>query len=213
MTVRLTRLTIGDRPEAWAAAGFDLRSDSLVIGQLTIDFEADRAGEGILDWTFGSSESHDDVDELDGLRTSVVALSDTPPEPVTHPNGASSADHVVVLTSDVERSLVAFRRIGLRELRRREATVAGSPVVQVFLRPGEVIVELVGPPDPDPSGSAATFFGLAVITPSIDGLEAVLGERVGPVRPAVQPGRRRRSVRHAELGISVPLLFLSPEGE
>lgn len=49
-----------------------------------------------------------------------------------------------------------------------------------------------------------------MVTEDIDALAQALGTKVGRVKDAVQPGRRIVTLRHQELGISVPIAFMSP---
>jgi hypothetical protein len=80
---------------------------------------------------------------------------------------------------------------------------------QVFFRPGEAIIELVGPPTPE--GTApARFFGLAFTVADLDATAAYLGEHLGQPKDAVQPGRHIATVRSAA-GLGVPVAFMTPE--
>jgi hypothetical protein len=46
--------------------------------------------------------------------------------------------------------------------------------------------------------------------PDLDATAAALGERLGAVKDAVQPGRRIATLRR-QAGAGVPLAFMSPE--
>jgi hypothetical protein len=77
-----------------------------------------------------------------------------------------------------------------------------------FRRLGPAVLEVV---ERDDLGSdVARFWGLATVVISIEELAERLGDRLGPIKDAVQPGRRIASLR-ADAGISVPLAFMSPE--
>ena len=81
--------------------------------------------------------------------------------------------------------------------------------MQTFFRAGEVIVELIGPAEA--SGTdPATFFGLAYTVDDLDGTARLLGEHLGRVKDAVQPGRQIATLRHKEVGMSVATAFMSP---
>jgi hypothetical protein len=80
---------------------------------------------------------------------------------------------------------------------------------QRFFRLGPVILELIGQPGehrPEP----ASFWGLALTVDDIDVTAALLGDHLGPVSDAVQPGRRIATLRHDALDIPVPIAFLTP---
>lgn len=131
---------------------------------------------------------------------------------------ASSAfvriDHVVVATPDLARTVAALEA-GLGEPCKRIRTLptgSGANLHQAFFRVGEVIVEVVGPPavDPDPlaAGAPATFGGLVLVAADLDAVCARLGPSlVSPARPAVQPGRRIATARHA-LGLGLPVALM-----
>ena len=77
---------------------------------------------------------------------------------------------------------------------------------------GEVILEVVGPPEPDPARvrDPARFFGLAVTVASLDAAYDRLGpDLLSPPKPAVQPGRSIATVR-AAAGLQVALALMTP---
>jgi hypothetical protein len=117
-------------------------------------------------------------------------------------------DHIVLLTPDQPRTTAAFESIGLHPRRTRETDQYGAPFVQTFFRAGEVVVELIGPAEATDDGPAR-FFGLAYTVSDIDATKTLLGDHLGNVKDAVQPGRRISTLRHKELGISVATAFMS----
>jgi hypothetical protein len=158
---------------------------------------------GITSWSL-AGRGHGDID---GLATRWVRETPGAHEPGTHRNGALRLDHVVVTTPDLERTEAALEAAGIRCRRVRDAQTAGSPVRQAFFRIGEVILEVVGPPQP--SGDApAAFWGLVAVVDDLDAVAASLGEAIGSVRDAVQPGRRIATIRPAA-GAGVALAFIS----
>jgi hypothetical protein len=129
-----------------------------------------------------------------------------------HPNGCVGIDHVVVRTPDLSRTLGALERAGLELGRTRDVPGAHPPLVQGFLPLENALVELVGPREPDAAeGRApASFWGLTLVVADLDATAELLGDRVGPVRDAVQPGRRIATVRASATSIRTPLAFMSP---
>jgi hypothetical protein len=205
----INAIDIADPPEAWAGAGFTVGDDAMcVVGQVRLRLvgrDGDR--KRILSWSLRGVPAG--TESLDGL---VTTTSDEPmPSPVTHPNGAVLIDHVVITTPDVERTIGALNAAGLATLRTRNVDAAqyGFEARQTFFRLGEVILELIGPNEPQGDGPAA-FFGLAYTVSDIDALPALYGEHLGRVKDAVQPGRRITTLRHKELGLSVATAFMSP---
>lgn len=199
---QLRTVVLGDRPEAWRAAGFDVSgSGALRLGATTVLL--DGSGGGFVSWHL------DGIDEdLDGLPSRAV---DGGPAPAVHPNGIVRLDHVVVRTGDCGRTIAAFTGAGLTERGGRSTSSYGAPMRQTFFWAGDVIVELVGPDVGEPStDEPTTVFGLALVAGDLDATAAVLGPLLGTPKAAVQPGRRIAGLRGRDLGISLPLAVMSP---
>ena len=87
----------------------------------------------------------------------------------------------------------------------REVETDDGPLRQGFFRLGEVILEVVehariedGP---------ARFWGITFAVRDLEAAAHLLGDRLGSIRDAVQPGRRIATVRReAELGLPVALI-------
>lgn len=206
MVASVVSLRVGDEPDAWRAAGFNVRDDETVIGSVRIRF--DRSGGGITAWSLFHPDEQPGARSLDGLTTELV---DELPEVVatTHPNTAVGLDHIVISTPDIDRTTAAFGSLGVVARRTRDTTAADAPLRQRFFRMG-TIIEVIGPPEPGPRDGAARFWGLALVAPDLDAVAAVLGPRLGRIKDAVQPGRRIATVRTDDLGIGVPIAFMTP---
>jgi len=206
----INALVIADPPDAWAGAGFTVDDDgTCVVGQVRLQLvgrEGDR--KRIQSWSL--RDIPDGTTAIDGLAT--TASDDPMPSAVTHPNGVELIDHLVILSPDVDRTVAALNDVGLDTLRTRNVDPEqyGFEARQTFFRLGEVILELIGPNEPQGDGPAA-FFGLAYTVSDIDALPARYGEHLGRVKDAVQPGRRITTLRHKEFGMSVATAFMSPE--
>jgi catechol 2,3-dioxygenase-like lactoylglutathione lyase family enzyme len=223
--VTLDELTIADAPEAWRDCGFEVAGEECVVGKVRIRFAPREGARGIVGWSLRRLESTD----LDGLPTSRSEGSDTQLFPHTgnscvsssdievnaHPNGVSGLDHVVAISSDLDRTVAALQAAGL-DLRRirEEPTPAGAPR-QAFFRVGEPILEVVQEPTAATARSGgdrpAFFWGLAFVAPDLDETVAFLGERASESRPAVQPGRRIATLRRSA-GLGLPVALMSPLG-
>ena len=199
----LTALEIADEPATWRDAGFDVDDDGTCrIGSIAVHLRPEEGKKGIRAWAF------DEVDagEVSGIRTS------SEPAPATggeHPNGTVSIDHVVVLSPDLERTIADFRAMGMEPKSERRTDTYGAPMKQVFFRPGEAIVELIGAEEPSGDGPCK-FFGIALTVADIDATKARWGEHLGEPKDAVQPGRRIATVRKT-LGLKTAVAVMTPE--
>jgi hypothetical protein len=206
MAAVLTELLVGDEPSAWEGAGFTVDGDHSVVGSVTIRFAGSEGGRGILGWTLaGVGEASD----IDGLATTSGTAPPQGGAGGPHPNGVVALDHIVVVTPDLDRTMTTLESLGIEARRIREVGTPDAPRRQVFFWLGEPILELVGGAGADGEGPAR-FWGLACTTDDIDATATHLGERVGRVKDAVQPGRRITTLRHRELDMSVPVAFMSP---
>jgi hypothetical protein len=177
----LAALDVAGDAGAWRAGGFTVDDDGTIrAGHLEL-----RTGvgeKGIAAWH----------------------LADAPiAEPATHPNGTTLLDHLVVFTGDPARTTNAYADLGLPPRRVREL---GNGTTQTFFRAGEVIIELVGP-IPDVAGER--YWGLAFTVADLDACAAMFGAACGAIKDAVQPGRRIATLRHRDLGLTVPIAFMS----
>jgi len=205
--VTIDELTVADPPGAWAALGFELDGDTCVVGDVRIRLAGTEAGKGLTGWSlrgFGGGE-------LDGLPTA-RSEGPSPAEQPQHPNGIAAIDHVVAISSDLDRTVAALEAAGL-DLRRvrEEPTPAGAPR-QAFFRLGAVILEVVQAPEEaiERTGGdrPAFFWGLAFVASDLDSTVAGLEDRVSEIRPAVQPGRRIATLRRSA-GLSVPVALMT----
>jgi hypothetical protein len=197
-TPTIAELVVGDEPSVWRQLGFAVEGDQATIGTTTVRLAG--GGGGLRAWSLRDVATTD----LDGLDTSPAAAP--PAQPAEHPNGALRLDHVVVSTPDLARTFAALEAGGLDLRRLREHS---DTVHQGFFRLGEVILEVVGPPQPA-GDEPARFWGLVAVVPDVDALasEADAG-LLGEPTAAVQEGRRIVTVRRAA-GLSVAFAFITP---
>ena len=186
----------GERPGA---------DDRRTIGTPDSDSGADDARRGIVGWALSGVPTEMDGAIVDGgLATTVV--EPLGPLFASHDLGASGLDHVVVMTSDLERTTGAI------------ADATGSPLKRIrevgtmrqgFHRvgPGGLIVEVVERPE-IPEGPGR-FWGLVINVDDLDGAcERIGSGRVSPPKDAVQPGRRIATVRD-DVGLGLPVALMT----
>jgi hypothetical protein len=206
--VTIDELTVADEPSAWAELGFAIEGDTCVIGEVRIRLAGQSTGKGLIGWSLRGVERT----ELDGLATE-RSERDPPGDLASHPNGITALDHVVAISSNLDRTVTALREAGL-DLRRvrEEPTPAGAPR-QAFFRLGAEILEVVqAPPEAiERTGGdrPAFFWGLAFVAPDLEDTVARLGEHASEVRDAVQPGRRIATLRRSA-GLALPVALMTP---
>jgi hypothetical protein len=194
----LAELICGDEPAAWERLGFALQEGATVrLG--TVRVRLDGGGGGLRGWTLRGEDGAASVAGVP-TRWSGDATGDEVPR-MAHPNGATSVDHVVLLTNSRDRTCGELVGAGGDE--RRRAEPPSVPVPMAFVRMGDVIVEVAE------AGGAPRLWGLAVAVDDLDASAALLGGALGAVRPAVQPGRMIATVRR-EAGLGAALAFMSP---
>lgn len=201
----LTRLRLADAPDLWADLGFAVEGRTVRIG--AVEVELDGNGHGITGWRMAGLPPH--VVDLDGIG---VERGDVEPASIdpapSHPNGVTSIDHLVMATPDLQRTLKALSAAGLdlRRVRDAGSDREGRLRQQAFFWLGEVILEVVGPAEPAGTG-ASTLWGLA-LTGDLSTAGALLGPRLRPPKPAVQPGRTIATLDRGA-GSSVPIVIMS----
>jgi hypothetical protein len=196
MGPELVELSVADQPQRWEALGFVVNDQRVDLGAIRITLGA--SGEGITGWAINGIPP---TDAIDGLSTT---NGSPPPKPITHPNGATGIDHIVITTPDFERTSAALAAAGMELRRVRDA----GGFRQGFRRLGPAILELVERPNA-PAGPA-TFWGLVVIVSDLDALADRLGDDLGPIKEAVQPGRQIATLRPSA-GLTEAVAFMDPE--
>jgi catechol 2,3-dioxygenase-like lactoylglutathione lyase family enzyme len=165
---------------------------------------------GILSWTLAGTPD-ESVTDVDGLATAHGEPPNLRGLAASHLIGATSIDHLVVMTPDVDRTVDAVERVlGLRLRRTREGEAYGRPVRQAFFRMGDVVLEVVGAPTAEADGGGARFFGVAFTLISLPEAAAFLGDLMSEPQPAVQSDRMISTIRSAA-GLAVPVALMSPE--
>jgi catechol 2,3-dioxygenase-like lactoylglutathione lyase family enzyme len=195
--ITIDEIRVGDSPDAWRDAGFTVDGDICVVDGIRIRLSGSLRG--ITDWTLHGIPA--EVSEIDGVPT--AASSAEPGEPSNHANGVTGIDHVVLMTPDLSRTTAALNVLGLQVRRERDA----RPFRQAFLKLGGVILEVVGPQEPGPG--ATHLWGLTFCVDDLDATAEFLGDRIGRVKDAVQPGRRIATLRGEPIGISPAVAFMS----
>ncbi len=198
-------LRIGGPIGPWRSVGFAVSEDGRCrVG--AVELRIGEPGSGLLGWTL-TGDGEGDLDGIPTERTGEAGVAahagDAPP----HPNTAVSVDHVVLRSADPRATFAALADAGM--LLRGERVAGGEDrrMLQGFFRHGEAIIEVVGP-DPPLARAPSALWGLTVTVADIDACAALLGERLGAIRPAVQAGRRIATVAR-ESGLGVPLAVMS----
>jgi hypothetical protein len=197
--VELAALRVADPPERWQALGFTVAGSSMWLGGIEVELGV--AGRGIVGWRLRGTDSGPEIDGLPTEGAGPLPENDAG----SHPNGSTGIDHVVVITPEFDRTAAALASAGIALRRVREAR---GGFRQGFRRLGPAILELVEARGAE--AGPARFWGLVVIVEDLDALSRRLGEHLGEVKAAVQPGRRIATLRESA-GLGEALAFMSAE--
>ena len=185
----------------WESIGLRVVEGCSWIGGVRLRFVPSRDdGARIVGWTLTGSPLQ--PNQIDGLGTAHV--DDVQPESWVHPLGAESFDHLVVMTSSLERTCGEIERVTGQPLKRvREA----GAVRQGFHRLGPMIIEVVE--NDRVTDPIASFWGFVLIVDDIHQVAGRLGpDLLSPPKPAVQPGRFIASFR-SQAGLGLPIALMS----
>ena len=196
-------LVIASEVEPWQSIGLNVVDGVARVGGIGLRFVpvGDDGREGVISW--GLVGSPTESTDIDGLATH--HLDEAPEGGRAHTLDIVGFDHLVVMTSSLERTCGAIEAATGEPLKRiREA----GAIRQGFHRLGELIIEVVE--SPQVTAPTASFWGfvwnLADLHETCD--------RLGPdvislPKAAVQPGRFIASVR-ASVGLGLPLALMTP---
>ncbi|MEG3586589.1 MAG: hypothetical protein VX353_04805 [Actinomycetota bacterium] len=210
---QLLQIILNEDPVVWESVGFKVsqleNGDSFfTLGSVQFLFtpsdepkgissmKALGVGEPIDSLPFGAIETAD--------MEQVLSLPDE-----AHPNAITRIDHVVVTTSDCDRSTSAFHNAGIPSQRIRTFGERNNLVRQTFFWLGNVILELVGP-DTKSGDDPAIFWGLALVSDDIEKTHSILGDSCTPLKEAVQTGRKITTLKTRDIGISIPIAIMTP---
>jgi hypothetical protein len=201
--MNVAALRIGGEPVQWRELGFQVDGGgSVAVGAVRLEVLPSAERGAIVSWALDGSEVPESVD---GLPTNAGERDGTE---ASHPNRVVAIDHVVVFTPSLERTTEALAAIGIDRRRVREA---GGGVRQGFFLVGDLLLEVIdgtGLSDDEP----ARFWGITMVVSDIDAAAALLGERLGRIKDAVQPGRRIATVR-PEASDGLPLALITPRAD
>jgi len=210
---QLLQITLNEDPDIWESVGFKVsqleNGDSFfMLGSVQFLFATSDEPKGIS--SMGALGLGEPIDSLPfgAIRTEdmeqFLSLSNE-----AHPNAISRIDHVVVTTSDCDRSTSAFHNAGIRSQRVRTFGEQNNLVRQTFFWLGNVILELVGP-DTKSGDDPAVFWGLAFVSDDIEKTLSALGDSCSPLKEAVQTGRKITTLKTRDIGISMPIAIMTP---
>jgi hypothetical protein len=207
----LVGLSISGPVAPWQAIGLRVVDGRAWVGGIALHIAGDDGPTQMLGWVL--ADSPDRTSSIDGVATTHVELAG-PADPSgpddlqswEHPLGATSFDHVVVMTSSLDRTCGEIERVTGEPLKRiREA----GPIRQGFHRLGSMIVEVVE--SDRVTAPVASLWGFVWIVDDLHEVADRLGpDLLSPPKPAVQPGRYIASFRGAA-GLQLPIALMTPD--
>jgi hypothetical protein len=199
----VVELTVAGDVAAWSAVGLDVVDGDAEVAGVRLRFVD--GPPAVRSWTL--ADLPEPVDRIDGLTTVAASADGLTAGAGTHPLGIVGFDHLVVMTSSLERTCDAIAAATGEPLKRvREA----GPIRQGFHRLGSVILEVVE--NAQVSNDVAHFWGFVWNVADIDAAFALLGpDLLTPPKSAVQPGRQIATFRAAAgLGIPTAIMTVPP---
>jgi hypothetical protein len=205
--VSIDTITVADDACRWAQLGFRVSAERCQLGSVVLHLAGAGQAPGISGWSLRGLASA----ELDGLMTDISAQAvRAAADP--HPNGVSSIDHLVAFSPDLDRSVVQLKAAGLDLRRIREQPTPGGAPRQAFFRLGREILEVIQEPREIVQARSGKrglrLWGLALAVNDLQWTVAKLGEKVGPIKPAVQPERQIATLRR-QAGVAIPIALIS----
>src|SRR5687767_6790898 len=174
--MEVAALRIGAEPSQWGELGFEVRAEGdVLVGGVRLELLPSAERGAIVSWALDGSQVPDSVD---GLPTEAGVRHE---DEARHPNGVLAIDHVVVITSSLERTTAALAEIGIDCRRVRDA---GGGVRQGFFLVGDLLLEVVDGTEL-PEAAPARFWGVTMVVSDIEAAGALLGERLGRIKDAV----------------------------
>src|ERR1700743_3463683 len=159
--VTVDEFEVADPSDAWVQAGFSVDSDAACrVGGVQIRLSGRGRGTGIVGWSLHGLPSDGSLHDVDGIpttRSDGVAVV-----PARHANGVLAIDHVVLLSPDLRRTVDSLAVIGIDPRRERDGQLGGRSMRQIFFRPGDVIIEVVGSPETVSEGPS-TLWGITYV--------------------------------------------------
>ena len=206
---RLVELVIGGTTQPWQNLGIDTDHESFALSNVKI--RCNNGAPGIHSWTIALDDPDTPTIQcsIDGIATTFVAQA--PQSPLRSAIGDTEVvllDHIVVNTSDIERTSKAIEDACGAQVRR--VRDAGNGVMQAFHRLENTIIEVVS--GPHISSETAQLWGIAISIEDLYGLAADLGDLASPPKAATQKGRFISTIRSAA-GIGVPLAMMTPHNK
>jgi len=200
----LVGLTITGPVAPWEAIGLRVVAGVSWIGGVALHFAAGDGPASMVSWTLAGSP--DQAPSIDGITTDHVSLDALEVQSWDHPLGATSFDHVVVMTSSLERTCGEIGRVTGEPLKRiRDA----GAVRQGFHRLGSMIVEVVE--SDRVTASEASLWGFVLNVDDLHDVADRLGpDLLSPPKAAVQAGRYISSLRGAA-GLGLPIALMTPD--
>lgn len=200
--------------EPWQAIGLHVVDGRTSVGGIELRFRSPVGDEAVRIDRWVLADCPRQVTDIDGLATvhtdpvrNEQAHDGSGPssEGTQHPLGAARFDHLVVMTSSLERTCGAIEAATGEPLKRiREA----GPIRQGFHRLGGLIIEVVE--SERVTAPAASFWGFVLIVDDLEAACARLGDDlVSAPKAAVQSGRMIASFR-AAAALGLPIALMTP---
>jgi|TARA_B100002052_G_scaffold184226_1_gene167864 hypothetical protein len=203
-TPSIAELHVGDDPKAWVHLGFNIEDNRCRIGTTDVVFREGQPGihawalRGALPSSFGPIPTSYLDSPIPGLAS-------------THPNSSRGLHHLVLMVPEFKQGRSALTHAGVVVSPGKVFGSADKKLLRSTPMMGDFELELIGPEKED-SSRRWDLWGLVIAVEDIDVTADLLGDLLGRVKPAIQPGRRIATVSKSA-GLGVAIAFLGPEDD
>lgn len=203
MAPSIAEIHVADDPDLWASLGFAVEGDRCRMKSIDVVLTGAGSGNGIHGWAWRDSAGP----RIEGIPSHSVAGAPEPSATI-HPNSSVGLFYVVLMAPSWDAAANALADVGVDPGDARPMGDPERPTLRSLAAAGDVEIEVIGPPEHDPN-RRWNLWGSIVEVADVDATAGHLGDRLRPMKPAMQRGRRIATLDRGA-GSSVALAFMGP---
>lgn len=202
MKPSLAEIHVADDPDLWTELGFHVQGNRCHLRGVDVVLTGAGSGSGIHGWAWQGVDR-----PVVGDIPTFAADREHPGTNFPHPNQAAGLFYVVLFSPSWAEGADALAALGVDPGEARPMGPEGKQVLRSVAPAGDVSIEVIGPAEHDPE-RPWSLWGTIVEVADIDATAAHIGDRLRPIKPAMQEGRRIATLDKSA-GSSVAIAFMS----